>query len=194
MGNHDPCTSTLMPEPADIRTERLRLRPLQRSDGPSLFAAIEESRRELDCWLNWPATLKTVADVEQLCVRSRTKWDQRTELRYGIFLGANDRIVGATGLHDINWEWRSFEVGYWLRTSAVGCGYAQEAVDALVRMAFRNLHARRVALHCDPDNERSRQVAERLGFVLEGRLRKETRTPAGLPRDTLVYALIDDDV
>jgi RimJ/RimL family protein N-acetyltransferase len=159
-----------------------------------LFEALEESRPELDRWLNWPSTLTTIADVEQFCVMSRAKWDQRTELWYGIFLGTEGLMLGATGLHTINWEWRSFEVGYWLRTSEVGYGYAQEAVDALVRTAFRDLHARRVELHCDPANERSRHVAERLGFVLERRLRKATRTPAGLPRDTLVYALVDDDM
>lgn len=101
--------------------------------------------------------------------------------------------VGATGLHDLDWEWRAFQIGYWLRTSAVGHGYAQEAVEAVVPMAFSELRAQRLELRCDPRNDRSRQVAERVGFVLDGRLRKATRTPAGYPRDTLVYSLIDDD-
>lgn len=190
---HNLSSQTLMPVPAEVLTERLRLRPLQRSDAPALFSALDESRRDLESWLNWPATLKNVADVAEFCAMSRAQWDLRTTLWYGIFLLENDSVLGATGLHDLDFEWRSFEIGYWLRTSAVGCGYAHEAVGAVVRMAFGDLRARRVEIRCDPHNARSRQVAERLGFVLEGRLRKATRTPSGLPRDTLVFSVIDDD-
>lgn len=91
------------------------------------------------------------------------------------------------GLHDLDWDWRVFEIAYWLRTSAVGCGHAGEAV---VHMVFRDLCARRLEIRCDPHNECcecSRHVAERLGFVLEGRLRKATRAPSGRPRDSLVF-------
>jgi ribosomal-protein-serine acetyltransferase len=183
----------LIPVPPELLTERLRLRPLQRSDAPALFSAIDESRRTLESWLNWPAELQSVADVEDFCAMSRTKWEQRTQLWYGVLLHENDRMLGATGLHDLDWDCRAFQIGYWLRTSAVGHGYAQEAVEALVRMAFRDLRAQRLEIRCDPHNERSRQVAERGGFVLEGRLRKATRTPAGRPRDTLVFSRIDDD-
>src|SRR5262249_27235381 len=93
-----------------------------------------------------------------------------------------------------DWSLRSFEVGYWLRDGAEGHGYAQEAVRELTRFALEELAANRVEIRCDPRNERSRRVAERLGFVYEGCLRNSRQDPEGRPRDTVVYGLIPGDV
>ena len=59
-----------------------------------------------------------------------------------------------------------------------------------VDLAFAHLAARRVELRCDARNGPSRRVAERAGFVLEGRLRNAALDPSGTPRDDLVFALI----
>ncbi|MGH2616717.1 MAG: GNAT family N-acetyltransferase, partial [Thermomicrobiales bacterium] len=99
----------------------------------------------------------------------------------------------STGLHDPNWELRSFEIGYWLRANAVGHGYMTETVRVLVDFAFGQLQARRIEINCDTHNERSRNVAERAGFILEGRLRNAMLTPQGEPGDWLVYSLIPED-
>jgi len=65
-----------------------------------------------------------------------------------------------------------------------------EAVDAA---AVAEFNANRISIHCDPRNERSKRVAERLGYQLEGRLRNKARTPDGGLRDTLVYSLVPGD-
>jgi RimJ/RimL family protein N-acetyltransferase len=61
-------------------------------------------------------------------------------------------------------------------------------VQALVRYAFEHLKAVRVALVTDAQNQRSRAVAQRCGFALEGILRQERRASDGTLRDTCVYA------
>jgi RimJ/RimL family protein N-acetyltransferase len=60
-------------------------------------------------------------------------------------------------------------------------------------VAFETLQAQRVAIACEPRNERSRQVAERLGFVREGYLRNMHCGPDGTPCDLLIFALVPDD-
>jgi ribosomal-protein-serine acetyltransferase len=51
------------------------------------------------------------------------------------------------------------------------------------------LQARRVEVRMDDTNERSWRVAQRAGFALEGVLRNDSLSPAGVARDTRVYAL-----
>jgi RimJ/RimL family protein N-acetyltransferase len=55
------------------------------------------------------------------------------------------------------------------------------------------LDARRLELSCDARNERSRRVAERCGFVFEGRLRNAMTAPANEAVDALVFSLTPAD-
>jgi RimJ/RimL family protein N-acetyltransferase len=74
-----------------------------------------------------------------------------------------------------DWEVPKFEIGYWARTSQTGHGYITEAVNGVVRLAIDTLGANRLEIRCDTKNDRSAAVAKRVGFVLEGTLRCDTR-------------------
>jgi RimJ/RimL family protein N-acetyltransferase len=188
-----PRYTTLIPLPDEFRSARIVVRPYRLNDGAAVFAAIDESRDTLRPWMDWVDHHQTVEDTRDFCVRCAAGWLGRTKLDVGIFDAADGRFLGATGLVNFDWSLRSFEVGYWLRASAWGRGYAGEAVQLLARLVFEELSGVRLELRCDARNDRSRHVAERLGFALEGRLRNEARDPSGRLRDTLVYALIPED-
>jgi len=83
-----------------------------------------------------------------------------------------------------------FEIGYWRRAGEEGQGWITEAVSTLARFAFDDLGARRVEIRMSSDNHKSRAVAERCGFTLEGVLRQEALDVRGRPRDTAVYARV----
>lgn len=188
-----PRHASLIPVPAEIRSERLLLRPLREADAGQVFAALEESREHLAPWVAWPPGIQHLDDARDLCKRWAARWTLRTDLGLGMFRRADGRFLGATGMHDPNWALRSFEIGYWLRTSAVGAGYVTEAVQLQTVLAFEVLEARRIEIRCDPHNLHSRRVPERLGFPLEGHLRNAWLDPLGNVRDTLVFAATPPD-
>jgi ribosomal-protein-serine acetyltransferase len=101
--------------------------------------------------------------------------------------------LGSVDLHSIVWERRFFALSYWLRDGTEGHGYMSEAVRLVTDYAFTALSANKVVLRCDACNTRSAAVAERLGFVREGRLRDEAITTDGALADELYYALTRDD-
>jgi RimJ/RimL family protein N-acetyltransferase len=68
-----------------------------------------------------------------------------------------------------------------------------EAARLLTDFAFNSLNARRVEIQCDERNTHSANVARRLGYVQEGRLRNETLAPDGAVRNTLVFSKIPGD-
>ncbi len=184
---------TLIPLPTELVGERITLRPLRPSDGVALLEAVDESRADIDIWMDWPPTMRTHDDAVDYCIRMAAEWLRRDSLNVGVFETATGRYLGGTGFHSISWRLRVFEIGYWLRTSAAGHGYMTEAVRLLLGLAFGRLDARRVAILCDTLNTRSLAIPERIGFVHEGTHRKDSLTPSGEPRDTLVFALTDDD-
>ncbi len=123
----------------------------------------------------------------------RARWKLREDLVVGIFDRATGRYLGGSGLHRINWDLRIFEIGYFIRASEEGKGYIAETVQVLTRLAFDGLAASRVEVYVAPRNVRSVRVPERLGFVLEGTLRRYREGVDGHPEDRHVFALIRED-
>ena len=184
----------LIDVPERIATERFILRCPQPGDGAAINAAICATMDELRPWMPWAQAAPLLDESEAYCRRNHARFRLREDLPFFIFErepdGREGVLVGATGLHRIDWAVRRFEVGYWRRTGLQGHGIVTEAVRALSRMAFDALEARRVEVRMDDGNEASRKVAERAGFTFEGLLRQDMLTVAGVPRDTRVYSRV----
>ena len=180
--------------PAVLEGERLLLRAPRAGDGAALHDAMVESIESLKPWMPWAQTLPTPQDSELTCRQMAARFVQRTDLPLYIFERAADggcgRLIGGTGLHRFDWSVPRFEIGYWCRTSLQGHGFVTEAVRTLARFAFDGLRARRVEIRMAGHNTRSRAVAERCGFTLEGVLRQDSLDRNGQPRDTVVYARV----
>lgn len=173
--------------------ERVLVRPWSAADAPALWEAADSSRDHLAPWMPWIDAYRSPADAEAFIQVATEHWATGADLWVAIVERASGRILGGSGYNTPNWAVRSFEIGYWLRADATGRGFVTEAARLLVDGAFEMWSARRLELRCDPRNAASRAVAERLGFRLEGHLRRNQLDGAGQPRDTLVYGLTDLD-
>ncbi len=179
------------PVPTELETPRLLLRSFRLEDAPALHEALVESVAQLreHLWfLPWLAMEPSLQSAELRCRQAQANFLLRTDLPYLAFEKSTERLVGSVGLHRTDWELPKTEVGYWLRTSETGKGYATEAVNALTDWALNTLGAKRVSLITDELNQGSRAVAERCGFQLEGTLRNDAAAPDGSLRNTCVYA------
>jgi ribosomal-protein-alanine N-acetyltransferase len=87
---------------------------------------------------------------------------------------------------------RCGEVGYAIRRDHQRRGYATEATDLLLGLAFTDLGLHRVTAATGPDNTASRAVLERLGFTLEGRMREHVFTN-GAWRDSLLFSILEHE-
>jgi RimJ/RimL family protein N-acetyltransferase len=180
--------------PIPIRTPRLLMRYLLPGEGAELNAAIRESYKELRKWMPWAEKLPTLDESETFVRQAQAQWILRQDFTLPIFDRSGKNHLGMTSLCRMNWAVPCFEMGYWVRTSAANQGYVTEAINAVTRYAFEVLKAARVEIRCDADNQRSVKVTERLGYQLEGRLRRDSLKclNQGL-RDTLVFSRIDLD-
>jgi RimJ/RimL family protein N-acetyltransferase len=177
--------------PESIETPRLILRAFRVSDAPQLHEALTESIGELRAhlwFLPWVAEEQSLQSAEVRCRRAQASFLLRTDLPYLAFNRESGRLVGSAGLHRTDWALPKTEVGYWIRSSEVGRGFASEAVNALTQWAFASLLAKRVELVTDELNAGSRSVAARCGFSLEGILRSTMQSPDGKLRNSCVYA------
>lgn len=190
MASVDPLLIEL---PDRLEGERVVVRPWEEADNPGLWDAIDSSREHLAPWMPWLESNVNPDNSLQYIRRARAQWLLREDLPVAIVERDTGQIVGGSGLHRINWTYRLFEIGYWVRADAVGKGYATETVQLLARLAFDELDANRVELAIDTTNVASLRVADRLGFVLEGTLRRRLLAPGGEPADMHVLALLPEE-
>lgn len=191
MTNEQPPILRALPE--QLLGERVLLRPYRAGDGKALFEAVDESREHILPWMPWGSQHGSVADSEGMVRKWHSRWILREDLALGVWEQATGRYLGGSGLHRIDWEIPSFEIGYWLRRTAVGNGYMTEAAWMLCRLAFEELSAQRVHIRCAAGNQRSAAIAKRLGFLPEGALRNDKCDTNGELYDMLLFGMTPQD-
>lgn len=182
----------LIEVPERLDGERTVLLAPRAGTGAELAVVVMQSLSHLRPWMPWAQDAPTAESSELVVRRMQSDFIARRDLTYQLYArrpdGSAGRLLGGTGLHRMDWAVRRFEIGYWIRPEAAGQGHVSEAVRLLTALAFDRLAARRLEIRCDARNARSRAVAERCGFELEGVLRNEALGVDGTVRDTAVYA------
>jgi len=103
-------------------------------------------------------------------------------------------FAGTTSYYDIDPAVRTVAIGAtWLGRRWWRTGHNTESKLLLLTHAFETLGATRVVWHTDIYNTRSQAAIERLGATKEGVLRKHRIRLDGSWRDTVQYAMTDDD-
>lgn len=179
--------------PEELVGDLVIVRPWAEADSSGLWDAVDNSREHLEAFMPWVDRYHNPDNALEYTRRSRARWLLREDLSVAIVERQTGRIVGGSGLHRIDWGIRAFEIGYWIRQDAEGRGYITETVQLLTRLAFDELDANRVELRIDTRNIRSLRVGERLGFVLEGTLRRRLPAADGTAADMHVLALLPEE-
>jgi RimJ/RimL family protein N-acetyltransferase len=178
--------------PDQFESERLILRSPRPGDGAALHDAVTESLAELRPWEPWAHVEQSVAASEAYVRQAHADFLTRRNLALHLLSRDDGSLVGSSGLHHIEWSIPKFEIGYWIRTSRTGQGYATEAARRIADFAFAELAAERLEIWCDARNERSAAVARRAGFELETRVPRNRRDPSGDLVDSLCFVRLRD--
>jgi ribosomal-protein-serine acetyltransferase len=166
--------------------DELTLAPRHASDATEIFALVERHRTALGEWLTWIDATRTLGDARRYAQFAQVQFESRVAFDYTI--RAAGEIVGAIGIHGIDWAHRSAQIGYWVSPDAWGRGVATRAATAMTSLGFSHHDVHRLEIRCVVENVRSRAVAERLGYALEGTL-AEAYFLHGRYRDISLYGM-----
>ena len=172
-----------------LETERLCLLPTRRGDLEALDEAIFETLPELVQWLPWATPRHDRTATRRYIKGARLARSRRLAEEYRVVEREGGRLVGVVSIHRIDWARRSAGLGYWIRKSAWGRGYATEATRAAVEDAFRRLGLHRLEAHVATENRASQRVPEKLGFQREG-IAREAEYLSGRFVDHIQYSLL----
>lgn len=156
-----------------IQTERLILRDLKKGDEKAILENISNLNVS-KCLLSvpYPYTKKDALWWVNHCLEQQ-KEKPRKSYEFGLCLKEGLELIGGVGLSRIDSEQGIGEIGYWLGEKYWRQGYGFEACKALINFAFKKLKLRKIKIPVFADNEASNGLARKLGFKLEGMLKKQ---------------------
>lgn len=175
-----------------ILGQRTRLRPIEKDDLPRFVK-----------WLADPELRSYLSMTYPYGQIQEERWFERNigqgnEQTWAIEAEPADSVgpwvhIGSCGYHEIDWRNRAGTVGimigardYW------GKGFGTDAMQTLVAWGFYTLNLNRVQLYVYADNERAIRSYQKVGFLIEGRLR-QANFYNGVYRDTIVMGVLRED-
>lgn len=155
-----------MPEPTEIKTERLLLRPFRLKDVDDVYAYAKEP--EFSRFLPLPSPYE-YRDAETYVAASfLAAWNVHP--RFAISF--DGRVIGGINIR-IDPASQTSEIGYGISSAHWGKGFTVEAAAAVINWSFLNFDIAKVSARADIQNRQSWRVMEKLGMKREGILRSQ---------------------
>lgn len=177
----------------ELSNESIVLRPFRLDDAAAICQAVRDSIGELGQWLSWCHPDYALQDTTAFLAARADAFQNDGEYAFAIVERSGGGFLGACGLNQFDRSASRANLGYWLRTSATGRGYATQAVQLVARWAFGSLGLERIEIVAARGNSASQRVAERAGAVREGIARRRLRVH-DVQHDAVVFSLIPGDL
>lgn len=181
--------------PGPIQTERLTLRLLSEADTDDVLAY--QGREDVCQYLLFEArTREQVLEKMRVFNDATTLAADHDYFQLGMELpttdGSRPRIIGDIYFALASLENSRAEIGWALHPDFAGKGYAFEAANAVMRMAFETIGLHRVIAELDPRNDRSIALCKRLGMREEAFFVRDLWF-RGYWADTGMYGILRDE-
>lgn len=185
--------SKTIPGPAyRVLTPRLCLRCWNPEDAPRLKTAIDASREHLSPWMPWAQQEEPLQYYIGRLRRFRGQFDMNQDFIYAIFNRDESQVLGSSGLHTRG-ESHAREIGYWVHVDQIGKGYGTETAAGLTKVAFEIDGVDRVEIHCDPANQASAAIPQKLDYIHEATLHRRSRWDDEKMTDSMIWTLFASD-
>ena len=178
--------------PTSMKTNRLYLRKLEETDAEKFLEAALETYRELNLWYGGIITKPglTLDKVKSYISDCNIDFEKKSFIQYGVF-NHIDRLVGVGSLHHLDWDVPKGRIGYWVRTSEAGQGYATHIANALTRLAIDELEMKRLEIRTATENKASEIIPKKLKYQFNALFLKNKKGNNGEVWDLNIYVRYD---
>ncbi|ARK29615.1 GNAT family N-acetyltransferase [Halalkalibacter krulwichiae] len=150
--------------------DELSLKLIDIRDSERIFHLTEQSRAYLRQWLPWLDQTTELEHTKGFIKGCVTAFAEEKSMNTVILY--NDEAVGIAGYNVLDWNNKVGHIGYWLAKDFQGNGIMTRVAKALTDYAFDELRLNKVEIRAAVNNQRSRSIPERLGYVKEGEIRQ----------------------
>ena len=171
------------------QTETVRLRAIEPGDAETFYTWNLDSERARLLDFVWPPS--SLAQV-QAWTAAQAQHKLEGDRFHWVIESAQGQPVGSISTHDCQPHSGTFSYGVDVAPEQRGRGYAGEAIRLVLRYYFEELRYQKVTVCVHADNAASIRLHQKLGFQLEGRLRRMVYT-RGQYEDALWFGLTAEE-
>ena len=150
-----------------LKTSRLELRQITESDLENIYSGLSHPDVIKYYGVNYSSLEATWEQLEWYAELERT----HTGIWWALKETETGKFCGAIGFNNLSREHRKAEIGFWLLPSYWRKGYVQEAMEIVLKHAFKKMNLHRIEAFVETENVSSLKALERKGFQQEGTLR-----------------------
>jgi ribosomal-protein-alanine N-acetyltransferase len=119
---------------------------------------------------------------------------KKSRIKWGIFQKYHsEHLVGIIEAMDFNQKVNMVTIGYYLAEDYWGKGIASESVGILAKFLFEEVQVNRIQAEVMPENDVSKLVLLKNGFVKEGLLRQSSIWSGKGIIDLEIYGILKED-
>lgn len=174
-----------------LENDAVLLRPLEHSDFENL---LEFSLNEPEIWTYsfvHAAGEDSLRRYIDLAIGGRKN---KTQYPFIVYDKIKNKYAGCTRYHQIDLPNESLHIGYtWYGKEFQGTGLNKNCKLLLLSFAFEKMEIVRVEFRADSKNEKSIAAMKSIGCTVEGILRKESLSPSGYRRDSVILSILKEE-
>lgn len=154
-----------------ILKDDIELRAIRRHHQGEFHAFVEAGREHFVDWIPFVSKRRTYEDLGGLMDKFLSMYAEGSGEVYCLW--KMGKIIGLLIIKDLDEETGLAEIGYMIDKEHEGRGLVRLSCELMLEYLFVERGLQKVRLCCDERNGRSVALAERLGFSLEGSIRRE---------------------
>ena len=149
-----------------IETERLLLRPFEKSDAPALFDM--DKNPNVHNYL-WKKPIVAIEEVHAYIEKVQKQYKENNIGRFSTIIKETGELIGWTGIkfvndHVENGKTNFYDYGYRLNEKFWNKGYATEASKAWLNYGFNQMKIQEMNAYTHAENGASNHVLQKVGF------------------------------
>lgn len=174
-----------------LESENLILKKIEASNLEELYTIYSNEKVFKYCGI---IPKKNIKIISNMITHFERDYNKKDRIKWGIFLKNESNIlVGIIEAMDFKPKIDMVTVGYFLSEPYWGKGVASEALRILIKFLFEKVNINRIQAEVMPENEASKKVLLKNGFIKEGLLRQATLWSGKGIVDLEIYSILKED-
>lgn len=174
--------------------ENYQIRLLEKTDLEAYYLLIDTNRKRLEDFFS--GTVSRTKTFEETRTFLEENIQRALDRKYFPFIiedTGTGEIIGYIDVKNIDWNIPKAELGCYTDEKYAGKGLTSKAFSLVVAHCFKNFGFKKLYLRTHQSNVAAQRLAEKAGFEVEGRIRRDYKTTSGELVDLIYYGQLGNN-